>query len=164
MGAKRARPSVFDGNNMTRQAQCGLQHPASNLPTFPSAGTSAAGSDFCSDLLCDPVVPTQAQINSRTLKNTLPDVPSQDNLCQFLTIQQVAESAQVHNRTIRRLVKSGALHSVQFGREIRISKASLVEFSKRGGQRHVHAMRKAGKPDEAAEGAMGGDPPRTRNT
>lgn len=49
-----------------------------------------------------------------------------------LTVKQVADLLHVGRNTAYQLVRSGAIPSVIIGRQIRVSKASIVEFINKG--------------------------------
>lgn len=53
-----------------------------------------------------------------------------------LTAPQVAEVLQVSEKTVRRLMRSGALPTIRFGRSVRVSERVLTEWIASGG--HVH--------------------------
>jgi len=48
----------------------------------------------------------------------------------FLTVEQVAESLQVHWQTVLNYIKSGKLEAVKLGKGYRISAESLDKFIK----------------------------------
>lgn len=48
---------------------------------------------------------------------------------KFLTLAETAAVARVSKRTVERLVKSGALEVVRFGRAVRVPIAALAQFS-----------------------------------
>lgn len=48
----------------------------------------------------------------------------------FLTVEQVAETLQVHWQTVLNYIKNGKLKAVKLGKGYRISKEALQEFIK----------------------------------
>ncbi|MCI9469494.1 MAG: helix-turn-helix domain-containing protein [Oscillospiraceae bacterium] len=51
-----------------------------------------------------------------------------ETLPAVLTVQQAARALNVSKNTAYALVRSGKLHSVRIGRQIRIPKDALIEF------------------------------------
>ena len=48
----------------------------------------------------------------------------------YYTIYEVAEMLRFHHKTIRRMIKNGELPAKKYGKEWRIRKAELEEFTK----------------------------------
>jgi excisionase family DNA binding protein len=51
-----------------------------------------------------------------------------ETLPAVLTVQQAARALNISKNTAYALVRSGKLHSVRIGRQIRIPKDALIEF------------------------------------
>ena len=51
-----------------------------------------------------------------------------ETLPAVLTVQQAARALNVSKNTAYALVRSGKLHSVRIGRQLRIPKYALIEF------------------------------------
>lgn len=51
-----------------------------------------------------------------------------ETLPAVLTVQQAARALNISKNTAYTLVRSGKLHSVRIGRQIRIPKDALIEF------------------------------------
>ena len=54
------------------------------------------------------------------------------NAPDVLTVRQVAELLNIGRNTAYELVRSGGIKSVTVGRQIRISKESVLEFMRKG--------------------------------
>lgn len=54
-----------------------------------------------------------------------------ETLPAVLTVQQAARALNISKNTAYTLVRSGKLHSVRIGRQIRIPKDALIEFLQR---------------------------------
>lgn len=54
----------------------------------------------------------------------------------FLTIAEIAASMRVSKMTVYRLVQSGAVESVRFGRSYRVSAAAVQRYLTNGTTKH----------------------------
>lgn len=54
---------------------------------------------------------------------------------QCMTRKEVAEVFRVSVRTVDRLIKEGKLNAVRFGHTVRISRESVVQFIRNGGEK-----------------------------
>ena len=60
------------------------------------------------------------------LRGALPDMSRDLSDVRFLTVAEVAEMMRVSNMTVYRLVHSGDLPAVRFGRSFRIPESAVV--------------------------------------
>jgi excisionase family DNA binding protein len=79
---------------------------------------------------------------NRTPRPPLPFSPADP----LMTVEDVAAHLRVSTRTVRRMVKSGALEVIRIGRAVRVTREAL-EAAKRAGQKRTWEDRRRQSKD-----------------
>ncbi|MCP4288662.1 MAG: helix-turn-helix domain-containing protein [Gammaproteobacteria bacterium] len=67
-----------------------------------------------------------------------PHVPTNWDPTRLLTVQDVAQWAQVHPKSVYRWIKTGRLYAIQLGpRTYRVPASAVAEFLKEAGYDHL---------------------------
>ena len=71
------------------------------------------------------------RMGKKSERSGVTPIPSGSSTPKFLTVAEVAETLRVSRMSVYRLIHSGTLEAVQFGRSFRVSQAALDEYLKK---------------------------------